>query len=65
MYPLLAHEDAINEALNVNQSYRWSSKNFTPQIGLARISSMHNNNCVANPSSEGDDLHKSREIIER
>lgn len=62
VYPLLAQEGATNGALDVNQSYRWSSENF---VGSARISSMHVNSCAANPSSKGDNLHKPRGITER
>jgi len=65
VYPLLAHEGAINGALDVNQSYRWSSEDFTPQIGSARISPMHSSSCAANPPGGGDDLYKPRGITER
>ncbi len=65
VYPLLAQEGAINGALDVNQLYRWSSENFTPQIGSARISPMHSSICAANPPGRGDDLHKPRGITER
>lgn len=65
MYPILAQEGAINEAFDVNQSYRWSSEDVAPQIGSARISPMHISSCVANPLGRGDDLHKPRGITER
>ena len=65
MYPILAQKGAINGALDVNQSYRWSSEDFTPQAGSAPISPMHINSCAANPPGRGDDLHKPRGIAER
>ena len=65
MYPILAQEGAINGAVDVNQSYRWSSEDFTPQAGSARMSPIHPSIYAANPSGRGDDLHKPRGFTER
>jgi len=58
VHSLLAQKAVINEALNVNQSYRYSLKNLLSHIDSVSLSSMHMSSCVANPC---DDLHKSCE----
>ena len=65
MYSILAQKGVINEALNVNQSYCWSLKDFASQAGSACISSMHINSCAVNSSDRDDDLHKPCRIIKR